>query len=254
MYVVAIHSASDNIRARLAIRNTWGNLSDLHVPVIFFIGLSISKTVNDDLIDEFKAYQDLVLGNFIDTYRNLTWKHLMLLNWTKKFCPTAKYVLKFDDDILADVRAMTSYLDRLDNNTSIICSIVSKAMVQRGARSKWCVPKQEYCNGTYPLYCNGFAVAYPMQSIPSLLNLSKEADYFWIDDVFVTGILAEKAKIQRVSADIFVLPSDFILKIIVKHQSEGKARTIFKDKYIVPLENQRDRDLAQLWHRLRKAF
>jgi hypothetical protein len=58
------------------------------------------------LEDESNLYQDMVIGPFLDSYRNLTYKHVMALKWVHYHCPEARYVLKSDDDVFVHTPAL----------------------------------------------------------------------------------------------------------------------------------------------------
>ena len=48
-------------------------------------------------------YGDLIQGNFMDTYRNLTYKSIMGHMWVSNFCNQAEFVVKTDDEIYVDI-------------------------------------------------------------------------------------------------------------------------------------------------------
>lgn len=55
-------------------------------------GLQVSLESEND------QYHDILQGSFKDTYRNMTYKHIMALKWVLYYCPGVRYVLKSDDD------------------------------------------------------------------------------------------------------------------------------------------------------------
>lgn len=55
------------------------------------------------MLDESMKYGDVIVENFIDMYYNLTLKSIMLLKWVKFNCPTARYIMKVDDDVYLNV-------------------------------------------------------------------------------------------------------------------------------------------------------
>ena len=57
--------------------------------------------------------QDLVQGNFLDTYYNLTYKSVMGHLWVSEFCRQAELVVKTDDDIYVDLYGALSVATRL---------------------------------------------------------------------------------------------------------------------------------------------
>jgi len=58
---------------------------------------------------------------------------------------------------------------------------------------KWCVdPKDMEGQTFYPQYCAGIGYIVSQPVIPLLYNASRSTPFFWIDDVYVTGLLVKK--------------------------------------------------------------
>ena len=53
--------------------------------------------------EERDKYNDIVQGNFHDSYRNLTYKNMFGLLWVSNFCEQAEFVIKTDDDMYVDL-------------------------------------------------------------------------------------------------------------------------------------------------------
>ncbi|NXU33362.1 B3GT4 galactosyltransferase, partial [Thalassarche chlororhynchos] len=53
---------------------------------------------------------DLLQGDFLDVYANLTRKTLLLLSWAAARCPAVPFLLKADDDVFVNLPALTTYL------------------------------------------------------------------------------------------------------------------------------------------------
>lgn len=60
------------------------------------------------------------------------------------------------------------------------------------------LPLQEYPQKYYPRYCYGWGVIMSPDVVFQIYEQSKNATFFWIDDVFVTGMLAEIIGINHV--------------------------------------------------------
>lgn len=58
--------------------------------------------------------------------------------------------------------------------------------------SKWYVPEEVYPEETYPDFCSGSAYLMKAVDASKIYNVSNKTNFFWIDDVFVTGVLREK--------------------------------------------------------------
>ncbi|KAF6201314.1 hypothetical protein GE061_005762 [Apolygus lucorum] len=197
MVVAAVHSAPLHFENRQIIRSTWGTA----IKVVFMLGESNSSKVTSQLDLEIKEYGDVVQGSFLDTYRNLTYKHAMALKWTTYYCPGARYMLKTDDDVFVNTAGLQKLiwkdLSPLGARRLILCDIVEHGLVHRTFRSKWRVSPSEYPNRYYPPYCTGWAVLYSPDVVFKLYLEAQQTPYFWIDDVHFTGTLASMINITQ---------------------------------------------------------
>ncbi len=75
---------------------------------------------------------------------------------------------------------------------TIGCYLWENVKVQRDRKNKWYVSKEEYSNDIYSRYCSGSAFLLTSDLVGKLFNESLYTKFFWIDDFFVTGQLAEK--------------------------------------------------------------
>lgn len=104
--LVFVHSRVDNFEARQTIRSTWGSLQrSMHYRLVFLIGLQERKneSIEQLLKDEQNLNDDLVRGNFIDTYRNLTYKHVCGMKFVLHHCSNARFIMKTDDDAFINI-------------------------------------------------------------------------------------------------------------------------------------------------------
>lgn len=80
--VIIVHTARDHFAERYAIRETWGSIKVYKgwiFHLVFLLGNDPASKLEfgDRLSEEAKQHGDIIMGNFIDSYRNLTYKHLM---------------------------------------------------------------------------------------------------------------------------------------------------------------------------------
>lgn len=121
--LVFVHSRVAGFGARKTIRATWGAASlqaALHFRLVFLVGLQEreSDRVERLLGEEQRLHDDLVRGNFVDTYRNLTYKHLSGFKYVLHHCPNASFVMKTDDDAFINIFAVADLLDIADTQDS----------------------------------------------------------------------------------------------------------------------------------------
>lgn len=152
------------------------------------------------IYDESDRFEDIVQGNFVEAYRNLTYKHVMGLRWAASECSVAKYIIKVDDDTVFDVFHLASYLENLqstaDTNEHLLAGYIldGKKPIRLQA-SKWYVSFQEFSDNVYPDYLSGWLYITTPKTARSLVAESQSQSYFWIDDTWVTGVLREKRDI-----------------------------------------------------------
>ncbi|XP_065307087.1 beta-1,3-galactosyltransferase 4-like [Dermacentor albipictus] len=133
--VVVIASAPSNTRRRNAIRSTWGrrtaessrfdrNTSTTLLPV-FLVGECEDSSQRRLIHKEAKEFGDMLVGAYLDTYRNLTLKTIHGLLWVADHLRPS-FVLKTDDDcfvnvaVLLDVLAETVVLQSEPVGTGIV--------------------------------------------------------------------------------------------------------------------------------------
>ena len=71
---------------------------------LFEIAGSTSDTkLQKSIEDENQKFGDIIQGDFVDTYHNLSYKAIMGNLWAAEFCEQAEFVVKADDDIFIDL-------------------------------------------------------------------------------------------------------------------------------------------------------
>ena len=91
--------------------------SGIHIRTVFLLG---SAAGNPDLQakieTEYLTHQDLVQGNFIDSYYNLTLKTMMGLKWASVICSNSKFYFFADDDQYISTRNVIKFLSDPNRN------------------------------------------------------------------------------------------------------------------------------------------
>lgn len=232
VWLAIVSSAPNNSFHRHEIRRTWGQGRT----VVFLLGAADPQL--QPLIEmESRQYGDIVQGSFVDSYRNLTYKHVMGLQWASKHCPGAKYFLKTDDDVFVNTGYFENYLPGLPERRLILCPLMERAMVKRSYRSKWRVTHDEYSERWYPPYCMGWVILYSPDAALALSNEALKEPYFWIDDVHITGTIAKKLNLTHTPLGDLGIGED-----ITEEMISGNTRTDFmfsltKPKYFQTLWN-----------------
>ncbi|XP_063235154.1 beta-1,3-galactosyltransferase 5 [Bacillus rossius redtenbacheri] len=230
LLLVLVHSAPANADKRRAIRDTWGARRDA-LRLLFLLGEVDSGAAQLALEREDLAHGDLVQGSFRDSYRNMTYKHVMSLKWTAYFCPGARYLLKTDDDVFVNTPALLDFLSQelspWGARRLIMCAPFPRSFVKRSYRSKWRVSPAEYPSRVYPPYCAGWAVLYSPDVVFLLYREAQRARYFWIDDVHVTGTLASRANLTQTDVGSLALTPDQVSAVEQSGSLAAVGRFLF---------------------------
>ena len=165
--------------------------------IIFILGTG-SQNYMEFVAQEAGNFTDIAQCGFLDSYRNLTWKHLMGLRWVKDFCIHAQYLLKIDDDVIVDTNSVSDSLQTAEIDLNgIYCSLAHGEGPIRDKNHKNHASKEEYAGTKYPDLCRGFAYLVSTRWLSELYKATESERFLWLDDIYVTGILAEKASVPR---------------------------------------------------------
>lgn len=232
--MIYIHSGPKHSERRRTIRKTWAALDILkkyRARIIFITGEITDANVQVSLETESELFKDIVQANFTDTYRNLTYKAIAGLRWVSEKCPSAVYVLKTDDDIVVDihriVRLMRTYIsDKWGTNNILAGHIWPHMDVDRNTSSKWYTSDEDFPDRFYLPYCSGSAYIMSFDVVKNFYLKSLETPFFWVDDYYVTGMLAIGANVTPISLnDRYILVNN--VDIMGALKKDVKTRLVF---------------------------
>ncbi|XP_043482248.1 beta-1,3-galactosyltransferase 1-like [Leptopilina heterotoma] len=192
--------------ARKAIRETWGIFGKRKdVIILFFLGSTSDPYLEIKLAHEQKIFDDIVRCNVYDSYTNLTLKTISILEWVDRYCFNVNFVLKTDDDVFLNMpRLLTFVRLRLKLNNVIFGKISPHTKPHRNKENKYYVPIIQYKFSEYPPFVTGPAYLLSGNSVHRLHKESLNTPFLKLEDVFVTGIVAEKLGIKRIDRQEFV--------------------------------------------------
>ena len=70
----------------------------------------------------------------------------------------------------------------------VLCRIWTGMPVLR-VDPKWAVSKWDFEADFYPPYCSGIALVLSLDMVLALSRIMSRVRFFWVDDVFLTGML-----------------------------------------------------------------
>ena len=238
--VIVVHSRPNNQLQRTLIRQTWGSVKSLEdgssVKLLFVLGnqrfysdkseFKLNYEKNYDLRNVGKGtpvsnlveairFNDILIGDFHDTYHNLTIKHELGIRWAAENCAETSLLLKADDDAFIDLHGLTRFLNRtlgtMDPQNTIACDVIPEGTAPRRS-GKWKVSYLEYPSEKYPRYCSGLAYVLSMDAAKKLLSKVETSIWLWVDDVWMTGILAEDLKLSYILLNARYCYDEIVIK------------------------------------------
>lgn len=217
LVLVLVQSAPDNFEKRVTIRETWGNITDPAMKLYFLLGSVDSPNLQIKIRMENVIYGDLIQGSFADTYRHLTYKHVMALKWFSYYCADTPLLLKTDDDTFVNSPALMKYVRSNCNNIRtrgklIMGAFRNNTVVVRSDDLKWWVSEEEYPARVYPPYCLGDVLLYSSDMVQELYREAQKTEYFWIDDVHITGTLVRQINATLTPFGRLRLPMRYLLR------------------------------------------
>ncbi|XP_034473518.1 uncharacterized protein LOC117780932 [Drosophila innubila] len=206
--LILITSAQTHADARMSIRQTWGHYGTRRdIGLAFVLGRGTNETVNQALSDENYMYGDLIRGNFIDSYNNLTLKTISSLEWANQHCNGAKYILKTDDDMFINVPKLLNFVKQLEKHKDkrvIFGRLAKKWKPIRNKKSKYYVSTDQFPAAVFPSFTTGPAYVMTGDIVHDLYVRALKTVYLKLEDVFTTGIVAQSLGIERLHVNEFV--------------------------------------------------
>lgn len=226
--ILIITSYFGHVELRSSIRRTFSDqeLASYGVKRIFLLGKAPNEkyTKQKQIEDEHKRFGDILQGSFNEAYKNLTYKHLMGLSFASK-CTTAKFIIKMDDDIVVDLVSTLALVRTLNLPENLLAGYALSNMKPiRLKANKWYVSFEEYEDPAYPTFLSGWLYVTNRRTATKLINCLEDEKYFWIDDLFITGILARKAKISHYSLNKYYATNAIDTLCCLKDMEEKRVR------------------------------
>ncbi|XP_072036239.1 uncharacterized protein [Amphiura filiformis] len=153
--VMLISSKPEHFVRRSAIRETYGKekiIQNKHVQLLFVLGLSKSKSVNNAARYEANTYKDMIIFGFYESHFNLTLKVIGGLKWVTENCQEAKFMYKGDDDVFVNIDLMVAHLDFADNNATL--GFFEKRFQKQGSYSNNSIDTKANINETVKAFRN----------------------------------------------------------------------------------------------------
>lgn len=198
--VLLIATEARQVEARNAIRQTWGNESV--APALGFIRLFLLGKNEGELgllqqkmlEAESRRYHDIIQQDFMDSYKNLTLKTLMGMNWVAIHCPQVSYVMKTDSDMFVNTEYLIYKLLRPEikpKKNYFTGNNMRGFAPNRNKNSKWYMPPELYPGDKYPTFCSGTGYVFSGDMASKIYRASLSIPNLPLEDVYVAICLAK---------------------------------------------------------------
>ena len=249
--VIIVQSRPSEMDLRVMWRYFVGKYTNSCTSIIFLMGKEVDLGSKDRLLlsEERKKYNDIAMvEGLVEDFYNLTLKSLyslkLFLNdaWFQK---PPSYMLKVDIDVFVNIPKLFHEVIQNDYYKDLkpfvmgecygcklsktnyrlypspfynMLSEEYKQQIKSFPVSRWMVPSYLYNKETYPTYISGGAYLVSRRSAECMLQKASYIPYLTLEDVYVTGFLAQECDIKRLNHPGFtnhpVLPFDYENDII----------------------------------------
>ena len=180
---------------RVRVRDTWGNEANHPASKdwkrIFLLG----RTQATEIQQEAAVFNDILVLNLTDNYKNLVIKVFSGLLWSISNL-NPRFILKADDDVYVRVPYLISWLEKYGSDRLYGGHVISDG--KRSNKSKNRVLKDCLAEDFYPPYCSGGFYVVSSSILPSLFESVRKWTAFPVEDAYL-GILARENGIKPVS-------------------------------------------------------
>ena len=174
-----------------------------------------------DLVEEMKTHDDLLVGDFEDSYRNLSKKMHFYYTWAATFCrlnrPTFLFV---DDDMPFSLRNLVTaihYLSGSQRACLLHGAVFKTNRVRRpvdGSLDKWSIAKTEVPWPVYTPHFSGYYIIVGFDQIEKLALAMLFTKPFSVDDAWL-GLVAARMGL-RLNPIEEILSRDHMLHAVKK--------------------------------------
>ncbi|GFO41888.1 beta-1,3-galactosyltransferase 1-like [Plakobranchus ocellatus] len=249
LFIIPSVAKSDAAKERLDIRKTWAlkfydtkwRQSSTTRLAFFFGGSRLKPEDLQALKNESATFGDIMVGDFVDSYSNLSLKMATTITWVARNCPSIKAAIKVDMDTFVNVNLLLGLIEKVPVSTYPHYVLgCQHAAIHPPAERKgvWEVPASVYPFDKFPRYVYGHSYVI---SGPALKKMAESFPHFPIvpnEDAFVTGIMAVTLNITRYYHKSFAtllekrtfckMTNNFYVTTLVKKEDRGKLWNSFK--------------------------
>ncbi|MCP9263144.1 Hexosyltransferase [Dirofilaria immitis] len=198
--LIIVKSSPPHFLKRRTIRVTWGSIlshSGFTIKTIFVIGREFFSEENKQLQNEINLHNDILVGDYIDSYRNNTLKFLSAVQFSFNYCHqqfTVPYAFFVDDDYLVLMQNLIAEVKKYSMHDRLYMGWRFDTRPFRTRFHKHRVSIAVYPFNRYPPYISAGAVLLSSQTIREMYYAIQYTRLYSYDDIYA-GILAKLLKL-----------------------------------------------------------
>ncbi|XP_019140222.2 UDP-GalNAc:beta-1,3-N-acetylgalactosaminyltransferase 1 [Corvus cornix cornix] len=243
--VILVASSPRDVKARQAIRITWGSQDSWwgqRVLTLFLLGQDMhreDKAAALSVEDESILYGDIIRQDFMDTYENLTLKTIMAFQWFSEFCSSARFFMKTDADVFINTPNLVKFLLQLNSSENVFTGypFIDNFAI-RGFDKKRYISYEEYPFKLYPPYCSRLGYILDGKLALRAYELMSHIKPLKFEDVYV-GICLNILKVN------VTIPADTEQFFLYKIQFDT-----CKYRHLIAAHDLTPSELIQVWQDL----
>jgi beta-1,3-galactosyltransferase 1 len=211
VYLIAVFSRVANVDGRAVIRHTWASVGELGADshLLFILGQPTAafQHVEELVYDEHRRYNDVLQISSTDTPAYLTAKSLAYIDWSLRRCVQAKYIVKTDDDTYLNLpllkQILMTYKQQMKGQVFAVGHMFKGAKPNSMRFSKWYHSAFKLSTQSFPNYLSGSAYVIDARLLEAISSAKHLLEPLWLEDVYVTGMLAVHAGAQLIHDERF---------------------------------------------------
>ena len=152
---------------------------------------NISAEIKRNITSEADKYDDILLGDYVDTYFNLTWKTVTNLRWLSTFCDKSHHdtFLLIDDDHRVNLSMVMRFFQNTPKSImrqSIFGLVLTEDHPVRVEYKKCFLSKKEFPMHKFPPFPLGFSQFIGADVVDDMAIASAYTKYdYFPEDVFL---------------------------------------------------------------------
>ena len=203
--LAAVYSSPEDEVMRKAVRETWGQYLNIvsKSQLLFFISRPNEKTTRDKLSEEESTYKDIVQLDFIDSFKNQSLRSISIFQWVVNSGNKAQFFLRADVKAFVNIPKLVDLIKGISAKKYMLGRVTEKSKPERSRDSPWYVSTDEYPTEEFPRYLQSYGYLMTGNLIGPLLEVDKFSKRFWVEDVYITGILAKQLGVAIIHSNYF---------------------------------------------------